>query len=506
MDAAFGPAPAEARASVQIDCEVAIVGAGFAGLTAAVELLEAGRRSFTVLERAGEPGGVWRDNVYPGCACDIRSNLYSIAARPNPGWVANYADRAEIFAYLKSVAGEPELAARIRYGCEVVEARYLDQENAWRLTLQTGEVRHARVVVLALGPLNRPKAPAIAGLESFSGAVVHSSAWDPALDLAGKRVAVIGTGASGVQIVPNLAGRVAHLTVYQRSAPWVLPRSHRRTSALERWLYRRAPALQALVRGAVYWAMEGVGSAFFGSRVVNRALTAIARRKLGREVRDPVLRRALTPDYAIGCKRMTVSDDYLPAFNRRDVELVSEPIVEVTPGGVRTGDGRERPTDHIVLATGFVVADPDDYLRVVGRGGRVLAELWATEGAQAYRGISIAGFPNLAMLLGPNSGLSYASAIHIVESQTAYLLLFLEALEQAGDGAALDARGEVQDAYNVDLQAALSGSVWASGCQSWYLSRSGRNVTIYPGLTSRYRRLMSRFDADAYRIEAPRSA
>ena len=491
-------APSGERTRTRIDHDVGVIGAGFAGLIAGIELLDAGRTSLAIFERAAEVGGVWRDNTYPGCACDIRSHLYSIASHPDPDWTRSYARQPDIWAYLRRVSAESGLRRHIRFGAEVVEARYLDGAACWRLTLAGGGVSHVRSLILATGPLNRAAIPPIPGLERFRGEVMHSSAWKPDIELAGKRVAVVGAGASAVQIVPNIAAHVADLTVFQRSAAWVMPRGDRRITGLERWAYRRVPGAQALVRQGLFWALEGVGLAFFGHRWMNALLRAVALRKLRREVRDPAVRAALTPDYAIGCKRMTVSDDYLRTFNRPNVTLVTEPIVEITEEGVRTAGGRACRLDCIVFATGFVVADPDDYLRVVGSGGRVLTDQWAQEGAQAYLGVSLTGYPNLAMLLGPNSGLSYSSVVHVAESQMRYVLQWLDARDRAGPAAALDMRPQVQDAYNAGLQARLAGTVWASGCRSWYLDRRGRNAVIYPELSHRYRRRLKRFDLQDY--------
>ncbi|MHB8284535.1 MAG: flavin-containing monooxygenase [Caulobacteraceae bacterium] len=499
-EAEIAPAPSD---GVHIDFEVAVIGAGFAGLVAGLTLLEQGRTSMVILERGGDVGGVWRDTLYPGCACDIRSNLYSIASKPNPDWRATYATQPEIFAYLRGVAADAGLLPYLRFNTEVTEARFIEGAGCWRLADRAGGVLHVRALILALGPLNRPSTPRIEGIDKFEGTICHSSAWDPNFDLTGKRVAVVGAGASAVQIVPNIASVVAHLTVFQRSAPWVLPRGGRKTTRLERGLFRRLPFAQVLVRSAIYWAMEVVGMAFFGATWLQKLLAAVALRKLAKEVRDPQTRAKLTPDYAVGCKRMTVSDDFYPAFNRANVTLVTEPIVALTPGGVWTRDDQEHAVDHIVFATGFVVADPDDYLRVVGVGGEVLSDLWAQTGAQAHRGVTISGFPNLAMLLGPNSGLSYASAVHVVESQVAYVVQYLDALDAAGPGAAMDVRPEVQEAYNVSLQTKLEGTVWASGCNSWYINRSGRNTAIYPAPTSQYRKLMRRFDAQSYTVTSP---
>ncbi len=489
-----------ASAPVRPDYDVGVIGAGFSGLTAALKLLEAGRTSFAIFERASGLGGVWRDNVYPGCACDVRSHLYSIESEPYPDWPSSYARQADILAYLERIAERRGVSSHIRFDTEITQARFLEAEGCWRLSDAGGRQHHVRTLILASGPLNRPSLPPIPGLERFRGGYTHSSAWDRGLDLKGRRVAVVGTGASAVQIVPNIAGEVAHLSVFQRSAAWVMPRGDRRITGLERWLFRHAPATQKLVRAAIYWGLEGVGSAFFGNAMFARVLRGVALRKLKREVRDPQVRARLTPDYAIGCKRMTVSDDFLPTFNRSNVELVTEPLVEITAEGVKTANGRLHLVDHIVFATGFFVADPDDFLKIVGQDGRVLPEQWAQEGAQAYRGVTISGYPNLAMLLGPNSALSYSSVIHMVESQMRYILQYLDVRDHAGETAVLDVRPEAQAAHNKDVQARLAGTVWASGCRSWYLDRSGRNAGVCPDPGYRYRRRMSRFDPQAYEI------
>jgi cation diffusion facilitator CzcD-associated flavoprotein CzcO len=331
---------------------------------------------------------------------------------------------------------------------------------------------------------------------------MHSSAWDPAFDARGRRVAVVGAGASAEQIVPNLAPHVAQLVAVQRSAAWVLPRGERATSAFERFVFRRVPGAQLLVRQGLFWLMEGVGSAFFGRAWMHRLLTRVALRKLGREVADPHTRAALTPDHQLGCKRMTVSDDYLPAFNRANVELTTSPIAAIEAKAVRTADGRAHAVDTIVFATGFYVADPDGLLRVVGAGGHELADDWARDGAQAHRGVTLAGYPNLAMLLGPNSGLNYSSVLHMMESQMAYVLRWLAARDRAGPRAAMNVRADAQASYNAEVQAALAGTVWASGCRSWYLDRHGRNGVIAPDPAHRYRRKMRRFDAEAYDMAA----
>jgi cation diffusion facilitator CzcD-associated flavoprotein CzcO len=315
--------------------------------------------------------------------------------------------------------------------------------------------------------------------------------------LAGKRVAVIGSGASAVQIVPNIAAEVSRLDVFQRSAPWVLPRGSRRIGAFTQWLFRHVPALQTFARQIIYWAMEFVGLAFMGNDRIGGWFSGMARRKLAREVKDPAVRAKLTPDYKFGCKRVLVSDDFYPAFNRPNVALVTEKIARIEPHGIRTGDGRLHEADVIVFATGFIVADTDDYLRVVGMDGRVLADEWNREGCEAYLGINVAGYPNLALLLGPNSGLSHSSALHVMESQMRYIVQYLERISKKGT-AWLDVKPEVQSLYNVKVQSRLVGTVWAAGCSSWYLNRSGSNAAIYPGLTWQYRRATARLNANDY--------
>jgi len=480
--------------------EVAIVGAGFGGIIAALALRDSGRDSFVVLERSSEVGGVWRDNRYPGCACDIRSHLYSIESRPNPNWSSSYAGQPEILEYLKNVVRDDGLRSRIRFDALVEELRFREAEGEWEIAIKDSPAIRARAVVLATGPQNRPALPNIPGIERFEGLSFHSSAWDDTEKLRGKRVAVIGTGASAIQIVPNIAPIVASLDVYQRTPAWVMPRGDREYGPLRRAAFRRIPGLQSAARSAIYWSLEFFGLAFLGNRLIYRLLETIALRKLRNEVRDRETRRKLTPAYALGCKRVLVSDDFYPAFNRPNVRLIVEPIANIRPRGIETRDGQTREHDAIVYATGFNVADTEGYLRVVGRGGRGLAEEWNANGSQAYLGINVAGYPNLCLLLGPNSGLGHSSALHVMESQMRYVTQYLDALDRS-PGAALDVRAEIQGAYCDRVQLGLARTVWASGCKSWYINRAGRNNTLYPGLTADYRRATSRFDGNNYSLE-----
>jgi cation diffusion facilitator CzcD-associated flavoprotein CzcO len=496
LQTTIGSRPAAASRAADVDFDVGVVGAGFGGLLAALRLKAAGR-SFVVFERGAAVGGVWRDNRYPGCACDVRSQLYSFAERPNPQWSSNYAGRAEIFDYLQGVARDDGLLPHMRLGAEVCAARFLEEQGCWRVETGDGGVTRVRVLILATGPLNRPHFPQIPGRDSFAGVSVHSSAWDPALDLRGKRVAVIGSAASAVQIVPNIAPIVAGLSLFQRSANWVIPRSERRRSRLERWLFRRAPVTQWAARGLVYWAMEGAGLAVLGFEPAAQVLVALAHHNL-RGVKDPALRRRLTPQDRIGCKRILVSDDYYPALNRPNVELVTAPIASVTADGIRTQDGVERSFDVIVWATGFHVADPDDPMHVVGRAGRVLGEEWRDRGMQGFLGIHVAGYPNLAFLLGPNSGPAASSAVHVIESQMDYIAQFIAAAMAQPAGVALDVDADQQAAWNDQIQERLARTAWNSGCRNWYVDRRGRNTTMYPGVTSQYRRATRRLRTSAY--------
>jgi cation diffusion facilitator CzcD-associated flavoprotein CzcO len=488
---------------MRVDFEIGIVGAGFGGIIAAHELKRAVLNSFVIFERANQVGGVWRDNLYPGCACDVRSNLYSLACNPNPHWTSSYASQREILQYLQDVVTQQDLEKHIRYSTNISEVRFLEREGCWQVCAQGHPSCRVRALILATGPHSRPSMPSIPGMATFQGKSFHSSAWDPSTDVASKKVAVIGTGASAVQIVPNIAPVVSQLFLFQRTPAWVIPRRERKVSRLEKWLFARLPLTQLLLRQAIYWLTEFAGMAFMGNAILNNIFTWVALRKLAREVHDPETRKNLTPNYKIGCKRVLVSDDFYPALNRLNVHLVTNGIDKITPCGIQTLDGQIHEVDLIVFATGFTVADTDNYLRVVGRDGRILTDVWMENGAEAYLGINIAGFPNLAVILGPNSGLGHSSALHVMESQMNYVTQYLAELEKATENASLDVRPELQKLYNIDLQHRLKRTVWATGCRSWYLDRKGKNTTIYPGLTWRYRQLTRHFHRNAYLLLRP---
>jgi cation diffusion facilitator CzcD-associated flavoprotein CzcO len=474
---------------------VAVAGGGFGGLGAAIRLKQAGVEDFLVFERAGDLGGTWRDNAYPGCVCDVPSQLYSFSFAPNPGWSRSFSPQPEIWDYLRRCAERFGILPHLRFHHEVQRASWDDAGRRWRIQTSRGAWT-ADVLVAATGPLSEPSIPPLPGLAGFGGTVFHSARWDHGHDLRGREVAVIGTGASAAQFVPEIQPLTGRLLVFQRTAPWVLPRRDRPLTRVERATFRTVPAAQRLARWAIYWGRELFTAGFLHPRLM-RLPQLLALRHLRRAVPDPALRARLTPDYTLGCKRAVLSNDYLPALTRPNVELVTSPIREVRAGGIVTDDGVEHPADTIVFGTGFHVTDMPFAERVHGRDGRTLAAAWRGS-PQAYLGTSVAGFPNLFLLLGPNTGLGHTSVVLMIESQIAYLLRALRFLRQAG-AAAVEPRPAAQLAFRAELDRRLRGTVWsAGGCASWYQDRRGHVAAIWPGTTWAYRRRLRRFDPAAH--------
>lgn len=464
----------------------------------AIKLKEARAGSFVLLEQASEVGGTWRDNTYPGCRCDVESHLYSFSFAPNPGWTNTYATQPEILAYLRRVTDEHGLRPFIRFGARVAGASWDEASSRWRVETSAGTFS-ARFLVSGVGGLSRASIPPLPGLERFGGKVFHSQQWDHAYPLEGKRVGVVGTGASAIQFVPHVARAAATLTVFQRTPPWIMPHPGRPLGPAVRGLLRAVPLVQRAWRWGIYRWNEVIANGFLrhGS-VVLRVGAKEARRHLERQVADPALRAKLTPDYAMGCKRVLQSDDYYPALTRPNVELVTSGIGEVLPNGIRTQDGAVHELDCLVFGTGFHATDPLGPVRIAGRGGVELRDAWR-EGVEAYRGTTVAGFPNLFILVGPNTGLGHTSMVFMIESQIRYVLGAL-ATAKEHKARALSPRREVQRAWNEKLQARFAGTVWATGCASWYLDARGKNVALWPGFTFSYRRETRRFDADAYEL------
>jgi cation diffusion facilitator CzcD-associated flavoprotein CzcO len=481
-----------------IDVRVAIVGTGFSGIGAAIRLKQAGITDFVLLERADDLGGTWRDNHYPGCCCDVPSHLYSFSFELNPRWTRGFAPQWEIRDYLRWVAAKHQITDRMRFRHEVTRACWDDAAQRWDIETTGGRLT-ARVLVSGGGALSDPKIPDLPGLDSFPGTMFHSARWDHAHDLAGERVAVIGTGASAIQFVPAIQPRVGRLHLFQRTPPWVIPRFDHQITRVEHGLLKYLPFATALVRGAIYGALEVRVVGFRNPRVM-RVADRTARWHLRRQVRDPELRRKLTPDYVIGCKRILVSDDYYPSLTEPNVEVLTGGVAEVRGREVVSGDGEAREVDTIIFGTGFEATEPPIARRIIGRDGRSLGEHWRENGMSAYLGTTVAGFPNLFVMTGPNTGLGHTSMIYMIESQLNYLVDALRHLDAARATSA-DVRRPVQNAYNGWVQGQMEGTVWTAGsCRSWYLDDTGRNTTLWPGYTIDYRRRTRHFDPADYTL------
>jgi cation diffusion facilitator CzcD-associated flavoprotein CzcO len=478
------------------DVRLAIIGSGFAGLGMAITLKQRGEEDFVVLERADDVGGTWRDNHYPGAACDVQSNLYSFSFAPNPDWPRSYSEQPEIHAYLQATADRYDVRRHCVFGADVTAARWDDAARRWHVTTAAGEFR-ARVLVSAAGALADPTYPEIPGLSSFTGTVMHSARWDDSHDLTGEKVAVIGTGASAVQIVPVIQPVVDSIAVYQRTPPWIVPRSDHPVKRWTRWAYRCLPGLQKAVRAALYLVREFLVVGMAKQRRLLGPVGRVARAHLQRQVRDPRLRAALTPDYTIGCKRILISNDYYPAISAPNAELVTAGIAEIRPRSIVTRDGRERPTDTIVLATGFAVTDLPIARKISGRDGRTLADVWA-DGMVSNRSTTVAGFPNLFVLVGPNVGVGHTSMVYMIESQLAYVDEALTAMD-AEQLETLETTPQAQEAYRRLIARKSRGTVWLTGgCASWYLDEQGHNTTLWPDFTFRFRKMLRTLDRDNY--------
>jgi cation diffusion facilitator CzcD-associated flavoprotein CzcO len=474
---------------------VAIVGAGFAGIGMAIRLRQSGVDDFVILERAAEIGGVWRDNVYPNCACDVPAHLYSLSFVPEPDWHHSYARQPEILDYLRRCVAEHGLGSHLRLEHALHEAAWDAGARRWRLDTSRGIVT-ADALVLGAGALSDPAMPNLPGLDGFAGRAFHSARWDQTYDVAGKRVAVIGTGASAIQIVPAIQARVERLYVFQRTPPWIIGRGDRALGELERRAMRIGP-LRRLRRAALYGALEASALMFFSLRG-SRAMRWAAERHLRRQVRDPGLRERLHPTYAAGCKRILVSDDYLPALGQPNVELVTDAITRVHADAIETQDGHRHPVDCIVLCTGFRVQSMPVLTHLRGRDGRSLAEHWR-DAMTAHLGTTVVGFPNFFMLQGPHTGLGHTSVLLMIESQIEHVLAALRYLDESGV-AAVEPTAEAQAAFVRGVDDKLRGTVWTDGgCKSWYLDEHGHSSVMWPGFTFTFKRRVEGFDPHEYR-------
>ena len=479
------------------DFPIAILGTGFAGLGLAIRLKQQDREDFVVLERASDVGGTWRDNTYPGCQCDIPSHLYSFSFAPNPDWSRLFPTQPEIWDYLRGCADRYGIRPHIRFDTAVQGAAWDEEQGLWRVQTSRGEIT-ATVLVSGQGGLSEPALPAIPGIETFQGAMFHSARWDHDHDLRGERIAVIGTGASSIQFIPKIAPEAGRLTLFQRTPPWIMPHPDRPVRAWEKRLFKALPFTQKLFRAGIY--------AFFESRVLPftrkpdlmKAGERIALKHMREQIPgDPELRAKLTPGYRMGCKRILMSNTYYKALAAPNAEVVTDAITEVREHAIVTADGTEHEVDTIILGTGFHVADMPFTDWVTGRGGRTMADVFQGS-PQAYLGTTVAGFPNLFLLTGPNTGLGHNSIVYILESQFNYVLDALRVMRERG-AAVVEVRPEAQERFNAAVQKQMKGTVWTTGgCASWYIDRNGLNTTLWPGWTWDFRRRTRRFDPAPY--------
>jgi cation diffusion facilitator CzcD-associated flavoprotein CzcO len=482
-----------------MSASVAVVGGGFGGIGAAVMLRRAGHDDVTVFERGERVGGVWHHNTYPGAACDVPSHLYEFSFEPNPRWSRRYAPQAEIQAYLEDVARRHGVLDRIRTGTEVTSARWDEERNLWVLETSAG-THETDVLVTACGQLSVPTVPPIAGLESFAGPAFHTAQWRHDVDLAGKRVAVVGTGCSGIQVIPAIQPIVEHIDVYQRSPGWTFPKMDFPYRERTQRLFERFPILQRLDRAAIFAFMEAGAAGMTGKRWMLTPFRAAGRRQITKAIADPELRRKVTPSDEVGCKRIMLTDEWYPTLTRPNVDLVCDRIAEITPGGIRTADGTERPADVLVLATGFKTHGFVAPMAITGAQGRTLAEEWA-QVPRAYLGMSVPGFPNMFLLYGPNTNGGTGSVIYTIEAAVDHVIAALGELERA-NARRIELKREPAEAFDRELRAALAGTVWHTGCTNWYVDENGNDPNQWPWLWSTYRRRTARIQPGAYELSA----
>ncbi|MFO7788848.1 MAG: NAD(P)/FAD-dependent oxidoreductase [Halospina sp.] len=478
--------------------QVAIIGSGFSGLGMAIRLKGEGRHSFRIFEKNDGIGGTWRQNHYPGCACDVQSHVYSYSFEPNPEWTRMFAPQEEIRQYLEHCADKYRIRPHIHLNTPLTEARWDESRALWQLKDDQGREFTASVLVSGMGALSIPAYPDIPGTGRFQGKAFHSQDWDHDYDLTGKRVAVIGTGASAIQFVPEVQKEAGQLYLFQRSAPWIMPKPDREISEKERGVFRRLPMVQQLERKALYWMLESRAVPMLINPRLLKAARYMAKSHIRRQISTPELQRKVTPDYEFGCKRVLMSNNYYPALDQPNVDVVTDGIQEITETGIVTKDGQHRGIDVLIYGTGFKSTDPVPKGLIRGRDGQDLNELWQ-DGPEAYKGAAISGFPNLFMVMGPNTGLGHNSMVYMIESQIQYVMDAIHTMEEKNIDW-VDVKEKAQRQYNQRLQGRLDGSIWNDGgCTSWYIHpETGRNVALWPDFTFRFSRQTRQFDAAAY--------
>jgi cation diffusion facilitator CzcD-associated flavoprotein CzcO len=473
-----------------------IVGSGFGGIGMAIKLRDAGISDFLLFEKSDQVGGTWHYNTYPGAACDVPSPLYSFSFEQDFDWPRFYSGQQDIHRYQQHCVAKYGLTQHLRLNSEIRRAAFDEASGLWKIETTGGDKVLARALISATGQLNRPAYPKIPGLDSFRGKVFHSSRWDHAHDFSGRRVAVIGTGASAIQFVPHVVAKAGHVTLFQRTAPYVLPKLDRRITRFEHWLHRRVPPLRKLVRALIYTTFETIGVGLLKYRPLLAPMRALWSLHLRLTIKDPELRRKLTPDYPLGCKRVLFDSNYYPALVKPNVNVVAEGIQAIGEDFVLTKDGTRHGIDTLILGTGFTASGFLAPMEIHGRNGEELSAAWR-DGAEAYLGITVTGFPNLFMLYGPNTNLGHNSIIYMLESQIRYVVNAIKEL-RAAPATCLDVKPGIQHRFNQRLQQALSNSVWSEGCRSWYMTQSGKIINNWSGFTFTYRHLTRQFDAFNY--------
>lgn len=495
---------AQAFSSYQIDNQAnkrhihtIILGTGFSGLGMAIRLKQQGFENFVILEQASDIGGTWRDNTYPGCACDIPSHLYSFSFALNPDWSRSYSPQREIWDYLRRCAKHYGIMPHIRWNTKLLEASWHETDQCWHINTTQGHLT-SNILILGNGPLSEPSFPLIPGIELFEGVKFHSAQWNHDYDLSTKNVAVIGTGASSIQFIPKIQPQVRHLSLFQRTPPWILPRNDHRIPSWQRAMFRLLPFTQHFVRSRIYWRQELVALAFLYRKNMLEGAMRLSLNYMKKQVKDPALRAVLTPHYTIGCKRVLLSDDFYPALTQPNVEVITDKIREIKAHSIVTEDDSERQIDAIIFGTGFHITDSQLPHSIYGRDGQSLAQRWQA-GSSAYLGTTVSGFPNLFLLIGPNTGLGHNSMVYMIESQLNYILDCLRTMNRR-NLSSVEVRPEIQQAFVAEMQRRMQDTVWTSGCKSWYLDANGHNTTLWPGFTFEYRRRTRHFDLHHYEL------
>ena len=466
--------------------DIVIIGTGFAGMGAAMKLRASGREDFVILEKADDVGGTWRDNTYPGCECDIPSHMYSFSYELNPAWSKSFSSQPEIWAYMRKVADEQGIRKYITFGVEVTGASWDEDRKVWTIRTTNGEDYEARFIIAGVGGLHIPNIPEIDGADTFAGPKFHSAQWDHSVDLTGKKVVVIGTGASAIQFLPIIAEQVGHVTVFQRTPPWVLPKKDKPTAKWRKKVFASVPGAQRAYRDALYWGLEARALGFNGHIKILPIAQKIAKRNIDKTISDPELRAKLTPDYKLGCKRVLQSNTYYPTFLRDNVELSTDGVKQIVADGVIDANGVKHEADVIIYGTGFHVIDAFDYLDIKGKGGVDLAAQFREHGVETYMGMTVNGFPNLYFMLGPNTALGHNSVVFMIEQQTKFIIKMLDEMDKRG-AVAVEPTKEAQTAFNEEIQRLVEKGIWTQGgCTSWYLDSHGKNRTIWPKFTFQY--------------------